>query len=358
MTHQAARRTCQACLIGALLLVWTDPGQAVTHLRRGMKAPPVVVNDLDGNEVTLAGMGGRTVVLIFGELYHTKTVEACRLVQTVLTDKRLAGQKVTVVLIVARNQPPAQLKSEAAGKPVPSTILHDVERKAFGAYRVAVMPSVVVVDGKGAVVHAVAGLTGRFSDIVTDCLLFATGRLGADQFEQALHPDSAADRNPEQVRAERITQLARQLVRRGLDDLAAEKYAEALALSPEHTPARLELGMLLLKRRALADAERQFRAVLSRQPQTVEASLGLAYVQTQRGGDELPEAERIARELLVRSPTEPRAHYLLGLICQKRDLSDQAAASFRKAAELLMERAGSWHAAPGKPTDEPKPDQP
>jgi Tfp pilus assembly protein PilF len=141
------------------------------------------------------------------------------------------------------------------------------------------------------------------------------------------------------VRAERVSQLARQLARRGLDDMAAEKFREALALDPHHVPAHLELGMLMLKQQRLPDAEQQFRAVLADQPLSMRASLGLAFVQTQRGGVELDQAEQTVRELLARNPAQPRAHYLMGLINEQRGKSQDAAANFKRAAQLLLERS-------------------
>jgi Tfp pilus assembly protein PilF len=196
----------------------------------------------------------------------------------------------------------------------------------------------VIVDAEGRVVHAVAGLSPRWPDMLTDTLLFATGKLTAERFEQALNPTPTTAPASADVRAERIAQLGRQLARRGLDDLAVEKFTEALKLDPHHLAAHLDLGDLLLKRHRLPDAEAHFRAVLAEQPASVPAALGLAFVQSQRGGDELIQAERRVRDLLAANPSQARAHFLLGLICEQRRQTEDAAASFKKAAQLLLER--------------------
>ncbi len=110
-------------------------------------------------------------------------------------------------------------------------------------------------------------------------------------------------------------------------------------MDPNHLPAHLEYGQLLLRRRRLPEAEREFRSVLAQQPSSTQALLGLAFVQTLRGGKELDFADRIARDILAQNPSQPRAHFLLGLVAEQRGKTEDAAASFKKAAQLLLERS-------------------
>jgi tetratricopeptide (TPR) repeat protein len=239
------------------------------------------------------------------------------------------------VLIVTQEAP--------AGAPnfdhLPATIVRDPERKTFGTYQVAVMPSIVVIDREGHVVYAMAGMIPRLADLLTDSLLYASGKLNADTLDRSLAPAATTRPSEENLRAERIALLARQLMRRGLDELASEKYEEALKLDPKLQSAHLDLGTLLLKHQRLAEAEKQFRSVLAGDANSLQANLGLAFVQTMRGGSELDEAEKTVRAMLVRSPVQPRAHYLLGLIHERRGKPEDAAASFKKSSELLLERA-------------------
>jgi Tfp pilus assembly protein PilF len=344
-----------AALLAAIVLGGLPrAAPAVTQLLRGQAAPEISLPTDQGATVTSAALKGQVVVLVFGELYHAKTRDACRQIDAVLKDPRLAELKITPVLIVSQSGSVSggasggtsggtsggatQPGDDALTGPVPAVILHDTKREAYGAYQVAVLPSVVVVDAQGKVAHSIAGLIPQLSDTLRDSLLFASGKLSAERFEQALHPQATTQASDQEIKAERLAQLARQLARRGLDDMAADKYAEAIALNPADATARLGLGQLLLARRRLAEAEVQFRAVLAAQPEALDGNLGLAFVQTLRGGAELGDAEKTVRQVLVRNPSQPRAHYLMGLILQKNGKIEDAAASFRKAAELYMER--------------------
>ncbi len=338
------RRRIVCGIVPAIALAaWmAGPAAAVIHLKRGMEAPAIALPDLDGEEARLEDFGGRTVVLLFGELFHEKTLSAYADIQGVLDDDRIEDRSITPLLIVGQNAPREALAARAADADLTWRILHDENRRAFGAYRVAVIPSVVVVDGAGRIVHAQAGYIGRFKDVSLDAMLVSEGLLSAEQFDKSLDPAAASAVSPEQTRAVRLTSLARQLVRRGLPEVAEEKYVEALETVPTYAPARIGLGILQLQRGRLAEAELEFRTVLISVPKSVDARLGLAYVQVLRGGAEVAEAETTLRGVLSSHPSEPRAHYLMGLLHQQRSEIEEAAASFRTAAEHLMSQRGAW----------------
>ena len=329
----------RVALIACLLAALTAPAGAVMHLKQGMDAPPIKLKDVSGGEIGTAELRGRVVVVIFGEIYHEKTRDACAQVQAMIQDPRLVEQKIVPLLITSQEGKAEDYKLEAA-RQVSVTVLRDVQRQVFGVYQVAVMPSVVVIDKEGRVVVAVAGMIPRFSDILNDALLYAAGKLSDEQYRRTLNvttQPAATGPTDAALRSERLASLGRQLARRGLDELAAEKFAEAIQLDPRHTAVQLDLGMLQLRHKRLAEAEKQFRLVLAEQPNSTQARLGLAFVQATRGGAELDQAETTVRELLSKQPAQPRAHYLLGMILEQRGKPAEAAASYKKAAELLLE---------------------
>jgi Flp pilus assembly protein TadD len=340
-------RQCHLCLgplrawvvVGLTMfasLVWINPASAVIHLQLGDDAPQVQLPDKAGKTVDTDSMRGRTVVLIFGELYHSKTLRACAQVKEILADQRFSGEPIDALLIVTR--PQAVDPNDGGGVDMsPITVLLDTDRVAFEAYRVAVLPSVVVMDAQGRVVHAIAALTTDFSDRLTDTLLMATGKLSFEQFEARSHPQQDSGLTQDQARARRLTMLAGQLSARGLVALAEQKYTESLELDTGQTAAWVGMGTLKLKRGRLSEAEQQFRNALKQEPGSTEAALGLAFVMTRRGGDELPEAEKLTRHVLATNPSQPRAHYLLGLIREQAGDIEGAADSFKRAAELLLD---------------------
>jgi tetratricopeptide (TPR) repeat protein len=318
------------------------PAIGVTQLHRGDTPPPIELTALDGRPFTLSALKGRAVVLLFGELYHEKSLAACRAITEIQRDARLADAPPVCAMIVAQQADAATLRKQAADRGVALSILLDKDRAAGAAYQVSVLPSVIVVDPQGHVVHALAGISSAFKDILTDAILLAAGQLSESAATGALvgRPTTAPAETSESRRAVRLTELARQLARGGMDDLAAAKYREALQVDPGCVPALLGLGGMAVHGRRLAEAEKHFREALAIEPTSPEAALGLASVLALRGGGELPQAENHVRSVLAVRPNDPEAHYLLGMILEQSGKSKEAMASYRRAAELLLHRGG------------------
>ncbi len=304
---------------------------------RGSVAPPIILPDLSGHSVSTVQLAPRSLVLIFGELEHERVRQTCTDVLDVLADPRFAVDTVVPILVVARDAPVAELKEEAARGRFPAIILHDPGRRAFEAYRVLVLPTVVVVDGKGRVVYSFPGFLQRSKELLSDALLSATGKEPAEQFERAIEA-GAAGAAPEFIRADRLANLGGELARHGLFEMAEARFSEATALVPGHVRATLGLGELMLTQDRLADAEPLFRAVLAAHPESIDAALGLAAVQFRRGGDSAAAAEAALRAIVDKDPSHPRARYLLGQVYERRGDAVGAIREYRKALELLLER--------------------
>lgn len=345
MTSLSARAAHRAGLLAALLAALLSaslaaPAVAVSQLHRGDVPPAVTLPTIDGTDFTLTAHAGTPGLLLFGELYHERSLEAARAVQALLADPRIAPIHPFAVLIVTQQAEPAALRALAQRQGVTLPVLHDADRKVFAAYQVSVLPSAVVVDGRGRVVHAVASLSPQLREMLTDALLYAAGQLDLPQLERTLHPTSAPTGGAPERRAERLVELAQQLVRGGMADLASDKYREALTIDAKCVAARVGLGRIALRKNQLADAEQQFRAALAADSKAATAALGLAYVQALRGGADLPRAEQAVRALLVERPNDAEAHFVLGLICEQAGRAKDAAASYRRSAELMLERGG------------------
>jgi len=329
-------RTLSLQALAAAVAVIAAPLAGAASPPRGSDAPPITLKSLDGAEVSTAKLAPKPLVLIFGETNHDGTKQACADVLDAIKDPRL-GAAPAAVLVTARDVPEAQMKEESQHGRFPPFILRDTKREAFGAYRVLVMPSVVVVDGKGKVVHAMPGFLPRFKEILGEALLVASGKETAEQLDQVIAgPAPSAD--PDAIRAERLTHLGIELARRGVYDAAEARFGEAIALAPTHNGARLGLADLLVRQNRLSDAEPLYRSVLGSNPQSLEAALGLALVQAKRGGDELPKAEAAVRALVEKDPSSARAQYILGLVLETKADMPAALAAFKKAAELALEQ--------------------
>jgi hypothetical protein len=338
---------CATLLSWGMALAVVAPAAAVLDLKRGDTPPPITALSIDGQDVDLADLRGRIVVVLFAEAGHERSQQAARDIAKALFQDGVNGKPVSWIVLYTKGSDPQAIASEAfdlqAGTPG-TVVVHDLQRQVFGDYHAIAMPSTVIIDGEGKVVHAMAGLNQRFRQTVSDALLVAAGKMTPEDFEVAIR-GPAEERDEDQRRAERLAQLARRLAERSQFDLAEMHYLDALSLAPDLVPARLGLADLMIHKRRLDEAEFGFRSVLLTQPKSLEAATGLAFVHVLRG--ETSQAEAIVSDVLQRSPSRARAHYVMGLVQEQRGEHAQAAASFRRATELLLNRAGMDEPANG-----------
>lgn len=301
---------------------------------RNSTAPTIKLNDLNGIEVSTADLAPRILILIFGTLPHEGVQRACTQVFDVVHDRRLLGDVVVPILIVPDLTVAHPRTTDEMPSRFPAITLHDPDRDSFGAYKVLVVPTVIVVGPRGQIVHSIAGFNPRFREILTASLLYAAGRESPREFERIVDA-KVQQTGASAMRAARLTQMGDELMQAGLFGWAASRYSEACLLDPQNTAAALGAGAAMLRLRQLDDAQEKFTAVLTWTTECPEAELGLAEVELRRGGD-TARAEAQVRQVIDASPTYAAAHMLLGEILEKRGDTAGASASFRRAAELAL----------------------
>lgn len=333
-----ARRSGALLVLMAVVLGCASAPAPAALPPKGSEAPAVRLPDLDGTMVSTADLAPRALVLLFGELGHEGVKQAAAEVLDVLADPRIDRDSVVPLMILAQDAEPAALKDEAARGRYPALILLDRKREAFGPYRILVVPSVVVIDQRGRVVHAMPGFLPRFKELLSLAVRVAAGKEPAEKLDQALDPKSGAPAGPNAVRAARLVHLGTELARHGLLDLAAARYGDALALQPDSNEAKLGLGSLMLRLGRAEEAEALFRSVLAGEPGSTAALLGSAEARLAKGPDGASEAEPIVRGVIEKAPGDARAHYLMGRIREAKGAAAEAAADYRRAAEILLSR--------------------
>jgi tetratricopeptide (TPR) repeat protein len=330
------RKTAAAALLAVATTLLAPPATASPP--RGSDAPRITLSDADGGRFDSADYKGKTLVLIFGELSHEKLAQACADIDAALADPRLPKDAGTPALVMAHDPGAEGLKNARDSAHLPKLVLADAKREAFGAYHIVVVPEVVVVGPDGKVLYALPSFTPNFKETLTQALLLASGKIDAAQFDEYLaHPGAGPAVSGPEAKASRLAHLARELVRRGLPEMAEQRYREAIEASPKCAQAQAGYGELLLSQGKLDEAQARFQTALDLTPGSLDAMLGLDAVLIKRGGEGLNTADTDVRRILAGNSKVARAHYLLGLIHQQRSEQSEAAQCFKTAAELLME---------------------
>lgn len=329
----------RAALIALLIAGIAAPAIAVSRLKQYDKAPAFNLPALlpPGKRVSLEPLD-RPALLIFGESYHQPTLEALATLKKIYKRIGLTEIDVPVYLIVSQAPTPEQKAQLDAKEKIRADILLDNDRKAFGDYDVIVLPSVVVVDRQGRINLALSGVPLAFSDIVEDALLLSVGRMTREEYESSRSaPQGSTEKEEAAAKASRLAGMAGQLMRRGFDELALERYREVLTLDGNYSPARIGMARCLIQLNRLPEACEQLQKVLQADKDHIEANLLMASVEIRRGGEEINSAKWRLNWLLTTHPTHPQANYLMGIVCETQGEKDRALEHYKKAAQLLLE---------------------
>lgn len=315
---------------------------ATTYARplppRGFDAPAIHLKDLEGIAHTVKADEHKTLILVFGDAGHEGTRKACNDIADSLDDTRIDAKSVESFLITASDAATESIKDAAKLSHYPSTILRDPQRDTFSTFHIVVIPTIVVIDTKGKVLHATPGFVQRFKDIITSAVLVSQGKATIESLDQLIATKGEEQINPDDARATRLIHLGHELMRHRMFDTAQERFSEAMKLRPDNVEAMRGLGDVLIRKAKHADAVAVLRSALAKSPESsavqlslAEAKLGLA---TQADANE---AERLIKGVLSNEPKNARSHYLMGKLLEAANHQSDALSEYRTAAELLLE---------------------
>lgn len=120
-------------------------------------------------------------------------------------------------------------------------------------------------------------------------------------------------------------------------DRASVEFIAAQKLNADRPEARSMLGTFYAQRGATGEAETEYKAALRLSPQYTPAAINLAdlYRALQRDAD----GERVLRDAIAAAPQDAGPHHALGLALVRLKRLDEALAELRRAAELAPEQA-------------------
>lgn len=339
--------------VGTIAVAQPEPGsklqpksQPKPEPRQGVPPQPdearpgplegIVLKDPEGGAVRLSDLTGQPLILLFGEVDQRRTRQACKDLASLLKAPEMQGSNALAVLITTRIG--TSDNENAPDLHLPERRLLDPDRDAFGAFHVIVMPTIVVLDKDGRKVHAMPGFLPRMPETVLAAVRFARGEITREAFDEVLKPHAQVRQTDDQKHAARLVQMAERLRNRGMLDAAVDQFNEAIALDPRGVGALIGLGHVWAEKGEPDKALEQYRAALKIEPGSLDARLGIAFVLLERGGDEADESYRMASAMAESSPDDPRVHFLLGTIHDRFNRCEEACASFRRSAELMLDK--------------------
>jgi tetratricopeptide (TPR) repeat protein len=118
-------------------------------------------------------------------------------------------------------------------------------------------------------------------------------------------------------------------------DEAINLARQKITADPSSVQEQVSLGFLLLKKGALAEAQKVFDDALALNNSYHDALTGKGIVLERMGKDK--EAEELLQKALVLNPNPVRTHYELGFLYEKRGDYTSAVAEYKKGIEKYQQ---------------------
>jgi len=204
----------------------------------------------------------------------------------------------------------------------------------YGDYGLFILPATGIIgkDGKFAFEH---GSHGRdFRDVVGGKAKVLAGLMTEEEYKKLVTPVESVKRSKEEGEADRLISLGRTLLKRGMPDKAAEKFAKAVELDPKNLTALLAYGESLVASKKLDEALVQFTRAKEIAPNSKEAALGIGTVHLEKG--EVDKAIQEISDAAMLNPKPEKAYFWLGAAYEKKGDLPNAVKYYKKAIERII----------------------
>lgn len=306
------------------------------NVEKGKEIPSVRLQKIDGASFSLspAAVKGKGLILLFwgadSEVKKKRAIE----VMKILNEVAGSNQEIEVAAVNAQRDT-LDVINEVVGQVNPRyPFLLDVGQDAYNAFGVFVMPSILVVNGRGSVT-AGFGYSNTIRDKIETEVLVLSGKISRHEAAERLSPE-VPEKSEQEIKALQYFRLGRRMENMGMLDKAKEEYSRSVALF-ELAEAYIRLGMLCFKEGDLQGAEKEINKGLTLDPYSLDAKIAYARLRIAKG--DLEGIVDDLRGLALRSPGNYDIHYALGDVYEAQGEFKNAVREYKKAFELLKKEA-------------------
>ena len=311
-------------------LAFSFPFRAV---KPGKEIPSVKLKKTDGSSFSLspsAVKGKGLIILFWGADSKMKKERATGIMEILNEVKEDNQEEIGVVAINSQGDPP-EVINEVISQINPNyPILLDKDRKAYNAFGVFVMPSVLMVDGKGLVKDGF-GYSNVIRDKIETEVLVLLGEISEQNAKGRMELEVAEKPKNERKAMDHL-ELGKRMEDRGMPNKAKEEYVKAVELF-DLAEAHIRLAAVLLEEGDFEGAEKSVNKGLALDPDSLDASITHARLRIAKGN-----LEGVVEELQMLSFRFARCYRVRWAMAEayeaKGDLKN-AVKEYKKAIELL-----------------------
>ncbi len=319
-------------IILIIFVLSVSPVASRNTVTPGEEAPGFILPDTDGTELSLAGMKGRIVILIFWRAGQERSMEALTALQSVYTEFK--EQEVMVLALSSDEGGPQVISETKQSKQLTYPMVHDAGKKVYGDYGVFGIPSTFIIDKEGTVNYYYPGYRDDFPRQIHGRIEVLLGKKTLEELESELKPVEKAQLSESEKKAVRYLNAGNRLLEKGMVQPAMSQYQKAIQEKPDLFEAHLHLGNIYLTQEKIEEAAAEFKQAIELKPRSAEAYAGLGDALFLQG--QLEEAVKMLQASLKLNPKLAKAHYVLGEIYEGQKRIDDALREYKTALKILL----------------------
>ena len=307
-------------------------GAAFRNMKEGSPAPPFTLKDFEGKDVEFKPASGKVTVLSFVKLSQDRSRDELK--DLVVLHKELAAKGVDFLAVASYTDTAEESKKVLSELALPFPVVYDRDQKAYGEYGLYILPATGIIGKDGKFVFETGSHGRDFKDVVGGKVKVLLGLMTEDEYRKTTTPVESAKKSKEESESERQIALGHTLLKRGMPDKAAEKFAKAVELDPKNPAAHIAYGESLVASKKYDDALAQFTKAKELAPASKDAQLGIGTAHLEKG--EVDKAIQEISDAAMLNPKPEKAYFWLGVAYEKKGDLPNAVKYYRKAVEKLI----------------------
>ncbi len=232
-------------------------------------APDFKIPDLQGNIRTLDDFSGKVTVLLFWRPEAARARDAvCKVSEALGSDYE--GSRLVTIVSGEHKRADIEAVLEHCGKSVP--VLLDPDRKAFAAYQIIALPTLMILSSGRTVKYKEAGFSHEGISSLTVKLDEIYGRKQSERV--------VLEGAPEAIRR---YGLAMQFLKKGLNERAEQLLTQLVQDHPEYRPSWVSLGYQRIAEGKVEESRKCLEKAYSLDHNNPDVAAGLAWVWWKKG---------------------------------------------------------------------------
>ena len=306
---------------------------ALGNVAPGDEAPDFVLQDTSGNERSLAGLRGKTVILVFWKAEQERSSQVLAVLQSIYAECQEEG--VEVLALSSDDGGPDTIRTIEQEKQLTFPMLYDGEKKVYGDYGVSVTPSTIIIDKEGKLNYYYPGHRDDFGRQISGHVDVLLGKKTLEELQAELQPVERPEVSDTEKKVKRYLSAGNRLLEKGMARSAMLQYEKAVQEDSTLFEAHLHLGNIYLEQEKVQESATAFTRAIQLKPRSDEAYAGLGDALFFQGQPE--EAMEMLQTALKLNANLARAHYRLGRIYEEQERIEDALREYKIALTISLD---------------------